>query len=158
MTNLEYIIATSADHFKAAKKLFKEYADHLSIDLSFQDFEKELQNIEETYSQKNGGIILCNNAGKYIGCIAVRSLDNDYGEIKRMFVQPHYQGLGIGKALLEKALALGVNCSYQFLRLDTLNYMLPAIHLYKAYEFYEITPYYHNPNPTAVFFERKLNR
>lgn len=156
MTNLEFIQVTTPEHYQEARKLFKEYAEHLGIDLSFQHFETELQEIEEKYSPPKGGIILCCNEGQYIGCIAIKGLDNTYGEVKRMFVQPHFQGLGIGKILLEKAIELALNCSYELIRLDTLNYMMAAIHLYKAYGFYEIEPYYHNPNSTAVFFEKNL--
>jgi ribosomal protein S18 acetylase RimI-like enzyme len=73
-----------------------------------------------------------------------------------MYVQPAHQHKGIGKILLEKSIALAQNCHYKFVRLDTLNYMTPAINLYKKYGFYEIAPYYHNPVATAVYFEKKL--
>jgi hypothetical protein len=36
--------------------------------------------------------------------------------------------------------------------------MEPAIYLYKQYGFFEIEPYYYNPNATAIFFEKKLNQ
>jgi putative acetyltransferase len=58
--------------------------------------------------------------------------------------------------LLEKSIALAKTCKYNFIRLDTLNHMTPAINLYKKYGFYEIAAYYHNPVATAVYFEKKL--
>ena len=73
-----------------------------------------------------------------------------------MYVKPNLQQKGVGKMLLVKALQLAKDCDYSVIRLDTLNYMLPAIHLYKQAGFYEIAAYYHNPIATAVYFEKLL--
>lgn len=70
-----------------------------------------------------------------------------------MFIKPGYQKQGIGKVLLEKGVALAKSFNYSTIRLNTLNYMVAAIKLYKWYGFYEIRAYYHNPNTTAVYFE-----
>jgi len=73
-----------------------------------------------------------------------------------MFVKPAHQHKGIGKDLLEKAIALAISCNYEYIRLDTLNHMTPAINLYKKYGFYEIPAYYNNPVSTAVYFEKAI--
>ena len=153
---MEFIRAISDDHYDVATALFKEYALAIGIDLSFQQFEMELAGIRTMYSPPQGGIILCRNEGGYNGCVAVRKIDEDTGELKRMFVKPAFQGLGIGRKLLEEALVLAAECNYSFLRLDTLAPMESAIHLYVEKGFYEIPAYYHNPNSTAIFFEKKL--
>ena len=153
---MEFLRATNEEHYGEAKKLFKEYALFIKIDLAFQQFDLEIKKIREMYSAQEGGITLCRMDEKYIGCVAIRKIEDSIGEVKRMFVQPNFQGLGVGKKLLEKALAMAEECNYSLLRLDTLAHMSSAIHLYKAYGFYEIPPYYHNPNNTAVFFEKKL--
>jgi ribosomal protein S18 acetylase RimI-like enzyme len=108
------------------------------------------------YSPPHGGIIICKKDEILAGCIAVRKIDDNICELKRMYVNPALQGYGIGKNLLEKALQLAKDCNYKIIRLDTLNYMHPAIHLYKQNGFYQIDPYYFNPNKTALFFEKKL--
>jgi ribosomal protein S18 acetylase RimI-like enzyme len=152
----KYIISSSDAHYTEAKKLFREYAALINIDLAFQKFEEELSAIHKMYSPPTGGIILCRSDGMFAGCIAIRKLDENVCELKRMYVNPNFQGKGIGKNLLEKALQLANEYSYKLIRLDTLTQMLPAIHLYKQYGFYEIAPYYFNPNTTAVFFEKEL--
>lgn len=73
-----------------------------------------------------------------------------------MFVKPAYQRQGIRKILLEKAVELTTSNNYTFVRLDTLNYMIAAINLYKQIGFYEIEAYYHNPNLTTLYFEKEL--
>ena len=39
-----------------------------------------------------------------MGCIAVRKIAENTGELKRMFAKSGYPNFGIGKILLEKAL------------------------------------------------------
>ena len=73
-----------------------------------------------------------------------------------MFIKPAYRKEGIGALLLQKALAIAKDLQYKKIRLDTLSTMTPAINLYKRYGFYEIEPYYFNPEKNAMFFEKIL--
>lgn len=152
----EYIIVNSHDEYAAAAHLFKEYAAWLNIDLGFQHFEEELENLKAMYSSTDGGIILCKEGNSFVGCVALRKSEASVAELKRMYVQPTHQHKGIGKMLLEKSIALAVSRNYKYIRLDTLNHMQPAINLYKQFGFYEIEAYYHNPIASAVYFEKKL--
>jgi GNAT superfamily N-acetyltransferase len=136
--------------------LFKEYAEWLNIDLSFQYFDDELMELKTMYGEPEGGIILCKADDEFIGCAGIRKIDNDIAELKRMFIKPAYQKRGAGKTLLAKAVELAKSFNYKIIRLDTLNYMAPAINLYKQSDFYEIPAYYHNPNETVVYFEKIL--
>ncbi len=153
---LEYLLVKTQEEYSKAKELFTEYAADINIDLSFQKFDNELLQIEKMYGAPEGGIILCKDDAQFIGCIAIRKFEEKICELKRMYVNPEFRGKGIGKQLLEKILELAKNYNYLLIRLDTLNYMTPAINLYKEKGFYEVKPYYHNPNATAVFFERIL--
>lgn len=153
---LSYSIITTAEEYRKAAKLFREYAAWLGIDLCFQHFEEELAALGKMYSAPTGGIILCRQGDCFVGCVGVRRIDDRTAELKRMYVQPAHQHKGIGKALLEKSLALAKDLKYELIRLDTLNSMKPAIHLYTQYGFYEIPAYYHNPESTAIYMEKKL--
>ncbi len=148
----DYLIAKTNEDYKTAASLFKEYAAWLNIDLGFQHFEKELKGLKEMYAEADCGIILCKKENNFIACVAIRKINTDIAELKRMFVKPAYQQKGTGKELLEKAIKLAGDLQYSYIRLDTLNYMTPAINLYKQYGFYKIEAYYNNPNKTAVYF------
>jgi putative acetyltransferase len=150
-----YIIAATAEEYKIAATLFKEYSGWLNIDLSFQLFDEELVSLKTMYAAPSGGIVLCKVENGFIGCVGIRKIDDDIAELKRMFIQPAYQKRGIGKILLDKAIGLAEKLGYKTIRLDTLNYMTAAINLYKKRGFYEIPAYYYNPNDTAVYFEIK---
>lgn len=153
---MKYSIATSKEEYEEAKKLFTEYAAWLNIDLCFQNFTKELDEIEKMYATDSGGIFLCVDDDKYIGCSAIRRMDDTTCELKRMWVQQNYQGKGIGEELLKKCIDLAQQLNYKTIRLDTLSRLQPAIQLYKKYSFEETTSYYNNPNADVVYMKKEL--
>lgn len=152
----EYIFVSTDDEYASAVKLFAEYAEWLNIDLSFQNFSEELIEVRTMYAPPKGCIILCKVNSDYVACVAVRPRENNTAELKRMYVKPLYQRKGIGKILLYKSLDFAKQFGYEKMRLDTLNTMTPAMNLYTKSGFYTIPAYYHNPEPTAVYFEKLL--
>ena len=148
-------VHTEAEYAEASS-LFKEYAEWLNIDLSFQNFKEELLQLKEMYSAPTGGIFLLQQHSEFIGCVAIRKKGDSIAELKRMYIKPTTRKSGGGTLLLEKALADATLLGYKLIRLDTLANMTPAINLYKKHGFYEIAPYYFNPEENAVFFEKEL--
>jgi len=151
-----FITATTAIDFSATQEMFRAYAKAININLDFQHFEEELTDLPKMYSLPQGGIILAKDQESVVGCVAIRRINEREGELKRMYVAPEYQNKGFGKTLLQKALILARECNYEKVKLDTLNYMSAAIHLYQQAGFYEIPPYYPNPISTAVYFEIEI--
>lgn len=152
----EYLLAHTEEEYATAAMLFREYAAWLNIDLRFQHFDEELASINRMYSLPAGGIILCKCQEEYIGCVGIRKQAPGTAEMKRMYVRSAYRNKGIANELVERALLFAKESGYSAMRLDTLNYMTPAMNLYKKYGFVETHPYYHNPNETVVYFEKKL--
>ena len=150
-----YLASTDSD-YGSAGELFRAYAISLHINLDFQHFDAELDDLKKMYAKPYGGIILASEQEKVFGCVALRKFNGQTGEIKRMYIQPGYQKRGIGKMLLEQALLLAKECNYTIVKLDTLNSMIPAINLYKEAGFYKTSPYYHNPIETAIYFEKVI--
>ena len=151
-----FSLANTANDYASAQEMFRAYAAAININLDFQHFEEELSNLSKMYSPPQGGIILASDHESVIGCVAIRRINEREGELKRMYVAPEYQNKGFGKILLQKALMLARECNYEKVKLDTLNYMSAAIHLYQQAGFYEIPPYYSNPISTAVYFEIEI--
>ncbi len=92
----------------------------------------------------------------YGGCIGLRELDNQTGEIKRLYVSPAARGRGLGKALIEAAIAEARARAYHRIRLDTMPTMKAAQGLYRAFGFKPIAPYYESPHECSEFFELQL--
>lgn len=154
--DINYKIALSNHDFNEGKDLFKQYADSLNIDLSFQDFDNELKTIRQQYNQPKGALILVYFDEKSIGCAGIRELSTDIAELKRMFILPEYRGHKIGKKLLEYSFETAQKLNYNKIRLDTLPDMIQAQNLYRSLGFYEINSYRYNPVAGTVFMEKIL--
>jgi putative acetyltransferase len=152
-----FITANSQDEFQLAKSLFQQYANSLSFNLCFQDFENELNQLSIQYNKPTGALILAYQNETAIGCVGVRYLDKEVAELKRMFVLPEFRKLKIGHRLLEEALKSAKELGYNKIRLDTLQDMVAARALYQKNGFYEITSYRHNPIAGAIYMEKVLN-
>ena len=149
---------TSEQEFGEGIALFQEYAQDIGIDLSFQNFDRELQEIAEQYARPNGALIVAYDNGKQsLGCVGIRKLEPKICELKRMYIKADARGMGLGKRLLSKALAIAKEMKYEAMRLDTLQTMDAAMGLYKKMGFYEIPPYRFNPLEEAKYFEIQLN-
>jgi ribosomal protein S18 acetylase RimI-like enzyme len=88
--------------------------------------------------------------------VALRPLDAETCEIKRLYVRPLFRGCGIGRALAEAAVAEARRIGYKRMRLDAIRNMTAAVSLYASMGFKEIPPYRHNPIPGAVYLELLL--
>jgi len=153
---IEFLNITGQDMIEEARQLFLEYAQLLNVDLSFQDFEEELNSLPERYGPPDGTIIIASVDGRSAGCIALHRLSGDICEMKRLYVRDNYRGLGIGKKLIAMLLEEALKRNYRFIRLDTLPTMEKAQKLYEAFGFYDIEPYVYNPIRGTRFLERKL--
>ena len=149
--------AHSKEAFEIAKNLFKEYAEELGIDLSFQNFSKELEEVEIEYAPPQGALFLAHNEGKEaIACFAIRKWEGEICELKRMYIRKAFRGQGLGKKLLLKSIEQAKTLGYEKMRLDTLPSMQAAIGLYEGLGFVEIEAYRYNPFPGTKYFEKEL--
>ena len=138
------------------KQLFIEYSQSLGVDLDFQNFEKELNTLPGKYVPPAGALILALVDGRAAGCIALRKVDDDICEMKRLYVRNDYRGLGIGNKLISMIIKEASKLNYSYMRLDTLPTMKKAQELYKSYGFYDIEPYVYNPVIGTKFLEINL--
>ena len=145
------------DDIDTVVALFREYAAGLDIDLSYQDFEDELESLPGAYAPPKGALLLAEIGGEAMGCVAVRGLHaTNFCEMKRLYVRSKARGTGAGRALAEAALAEARRMRYDAMRLDTLSTMQAALSLYRALGFKEIPAYYETPIASTVFMHKDL--
>ena len=148
--------AGTSQQLEQARALFQEYASSLGFELDFQDFDDELARFPGEYSEPSGCILLALSDGNAVGCVAVRALDPQICEMKRLYVVPKFRGRSIGRALAEGIVEEARRLGYARMRLDTVPPMEAAISLYKSLGFIRIPPYRHNPIKGASFMEIAL--
>ena len=151
------LTATGPEHLAVLRELFQEYADSLSIDLCFQQFDTELATLPGEYADPRGALLLALVDGAPAGCCALRPLDSaDYpnaSEMKRLFVRKAFRGFGLGRQLAEATLDAARQRGYACVLLDTLDDMESARALYTDLGFTDIPPYYHNPIQGAHYLK-----
>jgi putative acetyltransferase len=153
---MKIIRATSSEHIAEARKLFREYADFLKVDLCFQDFENELVQLPGAYSPPGGALLLAVDKSTTLGCVALRQVGEGVCEMKRLYVRPQGRGRRVGRALAEEVINEAVKLGYTTMRLDTLDWLVEAIHLYESLGFKRIPAYYKNPLSGVVYWELDL--
>ncbi|MGC2035020.1 MAG: GNAT family N-acetyltransferase [Thermoplasmata archaeon] len=109
------------------------------------------------YGPPHGEILLWFEDDRVVACGAIRELEPNVGEIKRIYVRPDYRGKGFGhpfvRALIDQARRLG----YERLRVDTLPTMQAAIEFYQELGFRPIKAFWSHPVANALFFEREIS-
>jgi ribosomal protein S18 acetylase RimI-like enzyme len=129
------------------RALFLEYAAGLDVDLSFQGFEQEVEDPLGSYDL----VFLAED-----GCVALRRIDTETCEMKRLYVRPGGRGSGLGRRLAEAVIAEARARGFRRMLLDTLPTMAAARGLYETLGFREVEPYRFNPVPGTAFLELEL--
>jgi GNAT superfamily N-acetyltransferase len=112
--------------------------------------------VEKLVAQAVAFFVLRNNDTP-AGCGGIQLFGTSYGELKRMYVRPHFRGLGYGKLLLDHladhARAHGVG----LLRLETGIHQAAAIGLYERTGFQRFPPFgAYVEDPLSLFYEKRI--
>lgn len=151
MTELSFTIAApTAEHIQPLLAQFDSYLAGL-----FPPEAKYGLAVEELHSP-NVRFVFVEQDGVVIGCGALR-LDDDFAEIKRMFVVPERRHAGVGQEILARLESAAASAGRPFVRLETSVAQPEAIALYEraGYERIEPFPPYES-DPRSVFMEKSV--
>jgi GNAT superfamily N-acetyltransferase len=108
------------------------------------------------YVPPRGAIWFAQAGDDAIGCVALRPITDDTGEVKRMYVDRAWRGRGVGRALLETLIAHARAAGYRQLRLGTIADMTAARSLYHSLGFVPIQRYRADEMVDTEFYELTL--
>ena len=109
---------------------------------------------------KGGHIFMAYAAGEAVGCVALIPMRDGVYELSKMAVSPHLRGRGIGRRLLQHAIAEARSLGARSLFLGSNTRLKNAIHLYESVGFRHVKPETLPPMPYSradVFMEMPLD-
>ena len=121
-----------------------------------------LESVFQTFSSikpPEGIILLIMDADNAVGMGTLRRLEYRVGEVKRMFIQPDFQGKGYGKLMMVRLMDKARELGYHTIRLDTGRMLEAAVHVYKSVGFREIAKYpgtESHGGPSYIYMEKSL--
>ncbi|MCI4350589.1 MAG: GNAT family N-acetyltransferase [Thermoplasmata archaeon] len=152
------------------RRLFRDYrqwlADHRGAGAAADSKAKrglamidaQIAELPAAYSPPRGEILLAFAQDDVVACGALREIEPNVGEIKRIYVRADHRGPGFGprltRALLDRAQQLG----FERVRVDTLPTMAAAIEFYQEMGFVPIPSYWPHPVPGALYFEYTVGK
>ena len=148
--------AATEKEIEAVRRLFREYEAFLGVDLGFQNFDAEFAGLPGKYARPNGDLLIGLTGNRTLGCVAVRRLDDNICEMKRLYVRPEARGTGLGRRLAREIIDIARELGYLLMRLDTLDRLTQAMGLYETLGFRRTAPYYENPLQGVVYWELSL--
>lgn len=103
------------------------YAEELSDYL-----DRDLDDIEGSYLENGGEFLVGKLDGKVVAMGALRRISDFEAEVKRMRVEPEFQGCGFGKRMLARLEERAVELGFEKITLDTTVQQTGARRLYEG--------------------------
>ena len=149
---MEIVTVVTPLHVAQVRALFEEYWTSFGFTPCFQGFGEELTKLPGYYDR----IWLATEDGEPAGCVALRALDTDRAEFKRLYVRPQFRGSGLGRKLLVQVVAAARSGGYRELVCDTMPVMADALAMYRRNGFQITEPYSANSTPGAIYLRMAL--
>jgi N-acetylglutamate synthase-like GNAT family acetyltransferase len=108
---------------------------------------------------KGGHIFMAYAGAEAVGCVALIPMRDGIYELSKMAVSPHLRGRGIGRRLLQHAIAQARRLGARSLFLGSNTRLKDAVHLYESVGFRRVEPETLPPMPYSradVFMELSL--
>lgn len=116
----------------------------------------DIEEIESHYFGNNGTFLVLLDENRVVGSGAIRKLNNETCELKRMWFLKEYRGKGYSLQMVQMLFDFAIKAGYKKVRLDLANEerQSRALEFYRKLGFYPIERY--NDSPCEVFMEMYL--
>ena len=137
--------------------LWREYWAGMDLPGELQGFDEELRTLPGKYASPKGVLAVASLDGIAAGTVALRPLQMDACELKRLYVRSQFRRRGVGRALMQWIIGRAKSLGYKTAHGDTLPVMTDAMQMYRDFGFRVMDhPYSRNPTPGAIYLELRL--
>jgi len=148
------ILRRRADH-PHARRLLGCYFEELRERLGEFDEARSVSASVEEMAPPAGVFLLLYDGQRPMACGGLKGLDEDTGEIKRMFVAREARRRGLGRRVLEALEHEASQRGWRRVVLDTASPLVEASSLYLSSGYRQVEPYNHNVY-AARWFQKDL--
>jgi len=139
--------------YRVAHQVFHD-TRALEESIAFYESQGELHdmdNLQKDYFDSNGVFLVMTDEDQIIGTGAIRKIDTDICELKRLWLLSEYHGKGLGYRMMQELFAFAREKKYQRMWLETdRNHQNRAFNFYKRLGFDEIPRYSDNEDDIAM--------
>ncbi|MFC4639741.1 GNAT family N-acetyltransferase [Deinococcus hohokamensis] len=112
----------------------------------------------QTLAGEGSALLVVEESGQLLACGALKRLDDQSAEIKRMYTLPEARGRGLGRQVLDGLIEAGRQTGYARLVLETGDQQSDAVHLYESAGFRRIPNYgYYEGMEGSLCYELPLS-
>jgi putative acetyltransferase len=142
--------------YRVAHRVFRD-ARPLEESIAFYESRGQLHDMDDvqhSYAGNHGIFLVLTDDERMIGTGAIRRIDDEVCELKRVWLLFEYHGQGLGYRMIQELLSFAREKGYRRIRLETdRNDQGRAYNLYKRLGFYEIPRYSDNEDDAAMEME-----
>jgi putative acetyltransferase len=131
------VITAVAQRIFEPEKTVQEFYDILEDEDELHD----VDDYQHTYGQRRGLFLVVMDDDKLVGTGAVKQLEQDTAELKRLWLLEEYHGQKIGYTVVTQLLDFARSHGYKKVRLQTSQRQERAIRFYTRFGFYRIPSY-----------------
>lgn len=133
----KYVISAVAQRIFVPDKTVQDFYAVLKEEHELHD----VDNYQQDYFENNGLFLVVMDDNKLIGTGAIKKLDENIAELKRLWLLEEYHGQRIGLQIVSRLLDFARAHGYEKVRLQTSQKQERAVRFYMQVGFYEIPSY-----------------
>lgn len=134
LSHLTIRSATNDDRERVAELVFGVLAEY-GLEPDPETTDADLQDIEANYLQRGGLFEVIEDGGNMLGSVGLYPVNKTTCELRKMYFIPSARGLGLGKYILERAIARARALGFKQIVLETSSKLIAANQLYNKFGF-----------------------
>jgi len=134
LSHLTIRSATNDDRERVAELVFGVLAEY-GLEPEPETTDADLQDIEANYLQRGGLFEVIEDGGNMLGSVGLYPINKTTCELRKMYFIPSARGLGLGKYVLERAIAGARALGFKQMVLETSSKLVAANQLYNKFGF-----------------------